>query len=156
MAISVKMLLKRRKTLIGAGIAAAIVVPLLLIPGGKDAKSVARPKETAVVMRGELKMTVEAKGLFQAEKSVTISPQIEGGATVTFLVPEGTLVKKGDVLAKFNTQDLEDEITDLSLRLETVRNRVTRAEESLRMAQNSNDTAITAAEVALRMAKLVD
>jgi len=156
MAISIKMLLKKRKTLIGAGLAAAIVIPLLLIPGGKDPKSVARPKETAVVMRGELKMTVEAKGMFQAEKSVTISPEVEGGATLTFLVPEGTLVKKGDVLAKFNTQDLEDEITDLSLRLETVRNRVTRAEEDLKMQRNSSDTDMAEAEVALRMAKLAD
>jgi HlyD family secretion protein len=156
MAISAKSILKKRKTLIGAGVALVIVAPLFFLPGSKEVKSAARPKETAAVMRGEMKITVEAKGLFQAEKSVFINPEVDGEATLTFLAPEGTTVKKGDVLAKFNTQDLEDEITDLSLRLETVRNRVTRAEESLKMQENTNETSVTAAEVALRMARLAD
>jgi RND family efflux transporter MFP subunit len=64
---------------------------------------------TATVQRGEFLESVKFHGRVIAEKSVQIkAPAIAGDIQITFLARTGTAVKKGDVIAKFDTAKLQD------------------------------------------------
>ncbi|MFZ0960632.1 MAG: efflux RND transporter periplasmic adaptor subunit [Terriglobia bacterium] len=64
---------------------------------------------TAVVQRGEFIETVEFRGHVIAEKSVLlIAPSVVGDIQIVQLARTGTAVKKGDVVAQFDTSKLLD------------------------------------------------
>src|SRR4051812_21797550 len=50
----------------------------------------------ATATRGELRVTVVEDGKLRAIKNHSIFPQLRGQSRITFLVPEGSVVKKGD------------------------------------------------------------
>lgn len=154
MAPDIKSILKNRKVLAGIGVAVVAVIVLAVTAGGTRAKTALSTRETALVARGELKLSVEAKGQFQAENSLGIYPEIRGQATITFLVPDGSQVKKDDLLASLSTDELQTRIDSQALRFENSRNRVTQAQQTMKMLASTNEASLTAAEVALKMAKL--
>lgn len=64
---------------------------------------------TATVQRGEFLEAVKFHGRIIAAKSVLMkAPAITGDMQITFLARTGTVAKKGDVIAKFDTVKLED------------------------------------------------
>jgi multidrug efflux pump subunit AcrA (membrane-fusion protein) len=64
---------------------------------------------TAVVQRGEFIETVQFRGHVVAEKSVQIkAPAVTGDIQIIKLARTGTAVKKGDVVAQFDTAKLVD------------------------------------------------
>ena len=75
-------------------------------------------------------------------------------ATVTWIIPEGTAAKAGDVLARLATQEWDDRLTRRQLRFEQMANDVTQAAEELRMLESTNQTTLAARRLAYDMAKL--
>lgn len=64
---------------------------------------------TAVVQRGEFVETVQFRGHVIAEKSVLLkAPTVTGDIQIIKLARTGTIVKKGDVVAQFDTSKLLD------------------------------------------------
>jgi HlyD family secretion protein len=64
---------------------------------------------TAIVQRGEFVETVQFRGHVIAEKSVLLkAPSVTGDIQITKLARTGTAVKKGDVVAEFDTSKLVD------------------------------------------------
>lgn len=151
MVVSMKRLSGKSKIIILA--VGVCVVAFLLVPRG-GAQRPSQPVETALVSRGELKLSIQTKGQFQGERSVGVTPEVSGGATITYVIPEGTQVEKGEVIARLNTDDVEKSIDDWGLRVERSRDRVTQAEESLRILEATNATDISAAQVRYDMALL--
>jgi multidrug efflux pump subunit AcrA (membrane-fusion protein) len=61
----------------------------------------------AVVERGEFRISILRSGEIKARRSVTVSaPTVGEKLVITRLIPEGTFVKKGDVLIEFDTTEL--------------------------------------------------
>ena len=64
---------------------------------------------TAIVQRGEFVETVQFRGHVIAEKSVLLkAPSVTGDIQIVKLARTGTAVKKGDVVAQFDTSKLVD------------------------------------------------
>jgi RND family efflux transporter MFP subunit len=64
---------------------------------------------TAVAQRGEFVETVQFRGHVIAEKSVQLkAPSVAGDIQIIKLARTGTVVKKGDVVAQFDTSKLVD------------------------------------------------
>jgi multidrug efflux pump subunit AcrA (membrane-fusion protein) len=97
-----------------AGLLAGLCL-FLAIGCGRDPAS---SPQTAVVKRGPLTLSVETRGELEAEKSVKVlRPKLymgrEGGrrggsVKITKLIPEGTDVKPGTLLAELDKADLKD------------------------------------------------
>lgn len=82
------------------------------------------------VRRGDLKISVTEKAEIQAANKVTVVSKVEGRVTLTYLVPEGNIVAKGDKLAQLDVSDLEEKRNRQAIS-------VAKAEASLAQAQKT-------------------
>ena len=95
------------------------VVVLLLVLGGLAAGGYAywsnRAQTTkkvnvifATVEKGTFVHEVNGKGSAESAKNVDVASQVEGSATVIYLVPEGQDVKKGQLLVELDSSDIDE------------------------------------------------
>ncbi len=82
------------------------------------------------VNRRELRVTIVESASLEAGKSVDLRSQIEGRATILWLIPEGTPVKKGQKVAELDVSQIRD-------RLETQKISVARSEAAYITAQKN-------------------
>lgn len=69
---------------------------------------------TVQALPRDITVTVNASGDLESEGAVNISaPAIKYTKKITFLLPEGTIVKEGDVVATFDTIQLEERLEGL-------------------------------------------
>jgi multidrug efflux pump subunit AcrA (membrane-fusion protein) len=66
------------------------------------------------VTEGPLSVWSEYTGHVEAREVVELASRLGGSAIIVYLAPEGTAVKKGDVLARFDTTDAERELVKLN------------------------------------------
>jgi len=97
------------------------------------------PYDEARVHKGEFRETVEATGSLEAAVAFEIGPPSARDIwqyNLSWMIPEGTYVKKGDVIARFDTTDLDDELrrhrADLETTLQTREKEERNLEVSLR------------------------
>ena len=64
---------------------------------------------TQTVRLGELPITVVEKGTLESSKNQDAFCNVEGGTTIIMIKPEGTQVKKGDVVCELDSAALSDQ-----------------------------------------------
>ncbi|MBL8162078.1 MAG: efflux RND transporter periplasmic adaptor subunit [Anaerolineae bacterium] len=117
----------QKRILISAGVlVAAIVAGVTLLNPGAQTVS-AQDQQTARVERRTLNSTIETTGTIEPEDSVLLSFGMAGSVS-EILVEVGSEVRAGDVLARLDTSDIE--------------NQIARQEQSLIMQQASYDQLI--------------
>jgi multidrug efflux pump subunit AcrA (membrane-fusion protein) len=103
--------------------AAAVSVPgLSLVPRAACAAESPGPEPArlhgvermplAVVRPGKLKVRIHERGRLEAAMARDVDSQVEGRTTILALVPEGTLVKKGQVVCELDSSLLKDRLTN--------------------------------------------
>lgn len=65
---------------------------------------------TAAAVRGPVRMTVPFQGELEARRVVKISVGVQGAAVLTELVAEGTPVAEGDLLVRFDSSRIEQDL----------------------------------------------
>jgi RND family efflux transporter MFP subunit len=107
-----------------------IVITAVVLLGGSSAWLMAResgPVDTALVARvkrGEFKVMVTTAGELRAKKFVQITGPANAQAAQQFnmkiasIVPEGTVVKQGDVVAELDRQTIAARINDVNIALQ--------------------------------------
>jgi len=108
---------------------------------------------THLVSRGDLAITVREKGEVKAVRSIRIASEVEGQTRIISIVPEGTHVKKDDLLVELDSSQLRDELTQQEITLESARASLTEAQEALEIQKNQNRSDITSAELKLDFAQ---
>ena len=68
---------------------------------------------TAVVTRGSIRMAVPFQGELAARHVEMITVGVQGAAVLSELAPEGTRVAAGDLLARFDTAQIEQDLARL-------------------------------------------
>lgn len=63
------------------------------------------------VSRGDLVVSVIEQGTLESSNNTEIKCNVRGFNTVTFVVPGGTVVKKGDVLVRLDTKVIEETVS---------------------------------------------
>ena len=137
--------------LIGGGVYAAIHYDLL---GKVLANDDAEALEGVPVKRGDLLISEVVRGSLKAADSIPLKAQIEGEAKITFLVEEGTLLKKGDVVATFDVAQFEERKNRQEIDVKSAEAQVVKAEEQLDIQEIQNQSDLADAELSLRLAKL--
>ncbi|NND69900.1 MAG: hypothetical protein HKN19_20080, partial [Halioglobus sp.] len=107
--------------------AAAVALTFSMCSANKPA---APQDHTSEIRRGSVVEQTVHRGRIEARREVTIVSQFKGFATVTRLAPEGSIVRSGDVIARFDASDLEREILKL--------------EEEFALAQSDLDSLLNA------------
>ena len=141
----------RGVTIATVAVLALVGVVAILSSRGSTESDTEQP--TFVAKRGPLTISVTEAGTIQARELEIIKSQVEGQTTIIQLIPEGTRVKKGDLLVELDTSTLEDRKAD---RLITVQNSETawiRARENLEVVKNQAQSDIAKAELDFQFAK---
>ncbi|QDT56861.1 multidrug efflux system subunit MdtA [Caulifigura coniformis] len=109
---------------------------------------------TEVVRTAPFLVSVAVQGTLDSQKNGTVVNQVEGTTTIINIVPEGTKVKKGDVVCELDASAIDEKLRQQSIQLTTAESTLTTATENLRIQENQNASDIAAAELANDLAQL--
>ena len=119
------------------------------LPGGEADEVL-----TASVVRGDLVITVSDRGELESAQSVQVVCEVEGGGKLVTIIPEGTKVKKGDEVARFDTDALMKSITEQGVKWEQAEGKVKSSESELEVQKNKEEGEIAKAKLALELANI--
>ncbi|MBN1422114.1 MAG: efflux RND transporter periplasmic adaptor subunit [Planctomycetes bacterium] len=137
-------------------------VAILLIGGGailyrmRGSGGARAPELPWTVKPMDLEITVEEGGNLKAARSVELSCKIEakGGTTIIFLVPEGTHVKEGDLLVRFDSAEFMELRAQRLISVEGALASLRYAEEALEIQRNQNESNINQARLTMEFAEI--
>ena len=146
----------RRSTrwIAGVGVlTAAIIVggAVLLQPGGRGGGSGGQTS-TFVVRRGPLTISISEGGTIKARDQQIIKSEVEGQTTIIYLIPEGQLVKEGDLLVELDASRLQDNKIEQLIRVQNKEAAFIRVRENLEVVKSQGASDIAQAELDHRFA----
>jgi len=136
---------------IGLVAAVALLALWLVVPPSRSGVSLAIP--TARVEQGPLTIGLMHSGTIRALEQETIKSEVEGRTTIIRIVPEGAMVKRGDLLIELDSSDLTEALIEREILLQNAEAAFIRATENLKVAQNQAASDISLAEVKYRFAQ---
>jgi len=153
---------KKRQKLAAVVVALVIVVAAVaamqLSGGDESAKDIL----TEEVKRGPLTISIDASGTIKALDQIVITCKVKsegargggegGGATILTLVPEGTRVKKGDLLIELDSSSFEDQLVAEEITLQTAETTLISAQENLEVGKNLAESDLEKAQLTLEFA----
>ncbi len=119
-------------------------------PGGVEAYG----GLTGEVRRGNLTISVSESGNLRNRDQVIVSNRVEGRTTLIWIVEEGEMVKKGDLLVELDASGLEDRLVDREIAIQNAEASYIRAQQELNVTKSRTQSEIAEAELSLRFAKL--
>ncbi len=145
--------LKSPRTIGAIVVAASIVliaVWLKVVRGGEDPMS---SLATFVAKRGPLTISVLESGTIKSREQIIIKNECEGRSQIIRLVPEGTRVKKGDLLFELDASQTEDERIDQEIDVQNTYAAFIDANETLAVVKNQVESDLELAKLTLEFAK---
>ena len=106
------------------------------------------------VTPADLDIKVRKDGELQAVNNTDVLCQVEGRNTIVFLVKEGEIVKKGDLLVELDSSVIRQSLETATLEVKQAESDVKTAQEMLEIQKNQNQADLEAAQVELELAKL--
>jgi HlyD family secretion protein len=109
---------------------------------------------TAPATRGDLVITVTDRGELDSSEAFQVVCEIEGGGKIATHIPDGTPVKKGDEVVRFDPDVLQKTITEQEVKWEQAEGKVRTAINELEVQKNKAESEIAKAQLALTLADL--
>ncbi len=91
----------------------------------------------ATAERGTFIHEVNGKGSAESALNVDVASQVEGQATVIYLIPEGTNVKKGELLVELDSSDVDEKLDSQVVTTNSSRATLNSSRATLRSAEIS-------------------
>lgn len=99
-------------------------------------------------------MSVTERGQLDSLNNVTLSSKVKGFTTILSIVPEGTMVQKGDVVCELDSSLLVDKEKQQQIQVTQTEAELKQAEENVAIQKTQNESDTSAAELALVLARL--
>lgn len=138
----------RISTLIGLALMAIAVVSLRVVERQQP------PTAYYEVRRGNFVVSVVEGGTVEAVKEISVRCEVEGTARIIYLVPEGTFVKKGDLLVELDSSQAQDQYDQQLLAVQRAELEYVQAQQQLAIQESQAESDIRAAELSLRFAEM--
>ena len=114
------------------------------------------------VERGDLPIIVSERGYLESQEQTSIQSKVEiydrrsgsTGTTILSIVPNGSVVKEGDILVELDSSQIRDLIESESLELQGDKSTLIQAQARKENQETQNETATAEAKLALELAKL--
>lgn len=110
--------------------------------------------DRAVAQRISFDIATTVSGELEAKNQIELRSKLEKRARIVEIVGEGTRVKAGDVLVRLNTDQLESDLQEAQLRVETAKATLIAAENAYAIQLSENDTKLRQADVKQDLAEL--
>lgn len=147
----------RRWLVLGIIVAALLSVGVLAMrfaPGGGLIGAGVAPAECFVVAPGDLDITLTEDGELKPQKSIEIRSEVEGQATVRFIVQESTKVQKGELLVELASDELKEKFDREQIELRTTETAHEAAVQELDITRNENASKLRKAQIDRDVAEL--
>jgi HlyD family secretion protein len=105
------------------------------------------------VKRGDFLISIVEGGTIQAVNEVNVRNEVEGVARIIFIVPEGTYVKKGDLLVELDSANAQDQLNQQTISVEKAQFALIQAKEQLQIQKSIVESEVRAAELKLEFAR---
>ena len=112
------------------------------------------PRDTFTAVRKNFKVILQEKGELKASSSIDIKSEVGGRSTIISLVPEGSSVKKGDLLVELASDEIEERVQGEKIQVAAAEATFESAERQLEILKGQNESNIRKGELKLRLAKL--
>lgn len=122
--------------------------------GAVNTGSSSSGKDVHNVARGDFMISIPASGELSANKLVEIRNPLETRGIIMEIVGEGTTVKKGEVLVKFNQDELEQKIKDDDDKLVDAQNKLITEEQGLAIAMSTMKSELDKSNLNIEIAEL--
>lgn len=133
-------------------------VALLAVLGVIYAFRLAKPaeKESAYhqVQRGDFLVSIVEGGTLQAEREIVIRNEVEGNSRIIYIVPEGTYVKKDQLLVELDTAEATTQLNQQELAHEKAKSTLVKAQNDLEIQRSVSQSAIDAASLKVKFAEI--
>lgn len=106
------------------------------------------------VKKGPLTVSEQLAGTIQAKDKVVIVSELEGQSTILYLIPEGTKVKKGELLVELDSSSLQDNLVDQSIAVQNAEAGYINARENLAIVESQSQSDIDQAQLTFDFASL--
>ena len=131
---------------------AAVVVVLLLWFVLRPAKSNGTSTAYFEVKRGDFTVSVVEGGTLAAVSEISIRSEVEGTARIISIVPEGSSVKKGDLLVELDSAQAQDQVNQQKINFEKAKFAVEQAEAQVEIAKSTTNSDFIAADLKVQFA----
>lgn len=91
---------------------------------------------THTVRRGPLTISLTEEGSIRARDQVIIKSEVQGSARILFLIPEGAVVKPGDLLVELDASKMEESRFDQQLKVKNAEAEFIRVRENMAVTEN--------------------
>lgn len=130
------------KFLLAGLLALLILIPMALFIGSLRGKV----EPLAIEVRpGPFEVKVQVNGSLRAQMSSPVTVR-SGGHVLVWLLPEGTMVKKGDMLARFDDTSISDKVAERKIDLKIAQAGLRKRQEELKAGQEDLKARITMLE----------
>lgn len=105
------------------------------------------------VRSGPLTIDLVESGTIKAREQLIIKNEVEGKTSILYLIPEGTQVKKGDLLVELDASALMDARIDQEIKVQNAEAAFVNATETLAVVENQARSDLELAELTLNFAR---
>ncbi|MBL9138079.1 MAG: efflux RND transporter periplasmic adaptor subunit [Verrucomicrobiales bacterium] len=141
---------RRRPVLLAMGALIALVLFTWLFRPRSNGSSTAYHE----VRKGDFTVSIVEGGTLTAVSEVSIRNEVEGTARIIYIVPEGSYVKKGDLLVELDSAQAQDQINQQNINVEKAQFALIQAQAQLDIQRSTTNSDIRAAALKLRFAQL--
>jgi len=103
--------------------------------------------------RGPLTISVTESGTIMAREQEILKSEVEGQTTIIYLIPEGKLVKAGELLVELDASELQDDRVEQQIQVQNADAAFIRAREDLAVAESQAASDKLKAELDFQFAK---
>ncbi|MGI9518994.1 MAG: efflux RND transporter periplasmic adaptor subunit [Pirellulaceae bacterium] len=141
------------KLLIPLAITAVATAAIIYLVSGRNA--VTDGLITHTVSNRTVRDAVVERGTLESQNTVNGNCELPGWENkIIFIVPEGSTVKEGDVVVRFDSEEIDNEIAEQKTEVNQAEGQVKEAEQDIEVQKNTNASSIAAAELAVELAVL--
>lgn len=110
---------------------------------------------TAPVVRGDLPIVIIERGELDSQEALEVRCEIEGYQNkLVTIVPEGTLVKKGEEVARFDMEAMQKLYSEQEIKCKQAEGKAKAAKAELDLQLNKQESEVAEAELAMQTAIL--
>ncbi len=132
----------------------AVVGTYLFFQNKDDSQSQSNSIPSYTVKKGPLIINITESGTIKPKNQIILKNEVQGKTSILWLIPEGTKVKKGDLLVELDTSTLKDQKIDQEIRVQNADASYIGANENFAVVENKTMSDVEQAQLTASFAVL--
>ncbi|MBM4107210.1 MAG: HlyD family efflux transporter periplasmic adaptor subunit [Phycisphaerae bacterium] len=138
----------------GVAVLGLSTLGVALFGGAGEGRGLRVGSDVAEARRAGFEINITAVGELEAARQVQLRNDLERQTTIVEIVPEGSSVKAGDVLARLNADEMQRQIDEESMQVDSAQAAVIAAEIAADIQKSENESKVRQARLKVDLADL--